>query len=201
MEPPTVAKSDRNDEQLIDQFVTGARADAADAFEVLVKRYAPMVMGVCRQVLYRYQDAEDASQATFMTLARKAGTIRDRTVLGGWLYEVAYRIAIRMRARVSRLPELTETADQETSGGEPESAAAWNELGLLLHAEVDRLPKSYRMLVVHCYLEGETNREVARRLNCPVGTIKGRLSRARKILRSRLRDTELNPDYVGDRAG
>jgi len=201
MEPPTVTKCNRSDEQLIDQFLTGARDDAADAFEVLVKRHRPMVMGVCRHIVYRHQDAEDACQTTFMTLARKAGTIRDRRVLAGWLHEVAHRIAIRMKARVSRFPALTETADPETSGGEPESAAAWKELGLLLHAEVDRLPKPYRTLVVHCYLEGETNQEVARRLNCPVGTIKGRLSRAREMLRTRLSCTELDPDYVGDRAG
>jgi RNA polymerase sigma factor (sigma-70 family) len=196
-----VTKCIRSDEQLIDLFLSGARDDAADAFEVLVKRHGPMVMGVCRQILYRYQDAEDAFQTTFMNLARKASSIRDRSVLAGWLYEVAYRTAIRMNARVSRLPVLTETADRETSGGEPESAAAWKELGLLLHAEIDRLPQSYRTLVVHCYLEGETNREVARRLNCPVGTIKGRLSRAREMLRRRLSCTELDPGHIGDRAG
>jgi RNA polymerase sigma factor (sigma-70 family) len=201
MEPPTVTKCIRSDEQLIDQFLTGARDDAADAFEVLVKRHGPMVMGVCRHILYRHQDAEDAVQTTFMNLARKAGTIRDPRVLAGWLQEVAYRVAIRMKARVSRLPALTETPDRETSGGEPESAAAWNELGLLLHAEVDRLPKRYRTLVVHCYLEGETNQAVARRLNCPVGTIKGQLFRAREMLRKRLSCSEVDPDYVGDRAG
>jgi RNA polymerase sigma factor (sigma-70 family) len=201
MEPPTVTKCNRSDEQLIDQFLTGARDDAETAFEILVKRHAPMVLGTCRQVLYRHQDAEDAVQTTFMMLARKAGAIRDRKALAPWLYEVAYRIAIRMRARVSRLPALLESTDRETSGGESESAAAWKELGLLLHAEVDRLPESYRTLVVHCYLDGETNREVARRLNCPVGTIKGRLSRARQMLRRRLSCTELDPNHVGDRAG
>jgi RNA polymerase sigma factor (sigma-70 family) len=106
-----------------------------------------------------------------------------------------------MKARVSRLPTLTERADRETSGAKPESAAAWKELGLPLHAEVDCLPKRYRTLVLYCYLEGATNQAVARRLNCPVGTIKGRLSRAREMLRSRLSCTELDPDYVGDRAG
>ncbi len=201
MEPPNVTKCIRSDEQLIDEFLTGARDDAGDAFELLVKRHGPMVMGVCRQILYAHQDAEDAAQTTFMTLARKAGAIRDRRVLAHWLYEVAYRIAIRMRAGVCRLPALTGTVDGETLSGEAESAAAWSELGLLLHAEVDRLPQSYRELVVHCYLEGETNQQVARRLNCPVGTIKGRLSRAREMLRRRLICTELNPDHVGDRAG
>src|SRR5271166_5856855 len=108
MEPPTVTKCNRSDEQLIDQFVTAARDDAADAFEVLVKRHGPMVMGVCRNILYQHQDAEDAFQTTFMTLARKAGAIRDRRVLACWLHEVAYRIAIRMRARASRHPALME---------------------------------------------------------------------------------------------
>jgi len=195
-----VTKCIRSDEQLIDQFLAGARDDAENAFEVLVKRHGPMVMGVCRQILYRHQDAEDAFQATFMALARKAGAIRNRRMLACWLHEAAYLIAIRVSARVARLPALTATADQETSGGESERAAAQKELRLLLHAEVDRLPKRYRALVVHCYLEGETNREVARRLNCPVGTIKGQLSRARQMLRRRLSDTELDPDHVGDRA-
>jgi RNA polymerase sigma factor (sigma-70 family) len=201
MEPLTVMKCIHSDEELIDQFLTGARDDAADAFEVLVKRYGPMVMGVCRHILYRHQDAEDAVQTTFMILARKAAEIRDRRVLARWLYEVAYRVAIRMKSRVSCFPALTETAELETSGGGPESAAASKELGLLLHAEVDRLPKLYRALVVHCYLDGETNLEVARRLNCPVGTVKGRLSRAREMLRRRLRCSELDLDHVGDRAG
>jgi RNA polymerase sigma factor (sigma-70 family) len=200
MEPPAVTKCIRSDEHLIEQFVTGARDDAENAFEVLVKRHGPMVMGVCRHILYRHEDVEDAFQATFMTLVCKAGAIRDRRVLASWLREVAYRIAIRLKAGVSRLPALTGTVDPETSGGEPEGAAARKEMRRLLHAEVDRLPKRYRALVVHCYLEGETNREVARRLHCPVGTIKGQLSRAREMLRMRLGCTELDPDHVGDRA-
>jgi RNA polymerase sigma factor (sigma-70 family) len=200
MEPPSVTKCIRSDEELIDQFLTGASDNAADAFEVMVKRHGPMVMRACRNILYRHQDAEDAVQTTFMTLARKAGAIRDRSVLAPWLHEVACRIAIRMKAHVSRLPALLDTADRETSGGGPESTAAWEELGLLLHAEVDRLPKGYRSLVVHCYLEGETNLEVARRLNCPVGTVKGRLFRAREMLRRRLSRTELDLEHAGDRA-
>jgi len=194
-----VTKCIRSDEQLIDQFLTGARGDAESAFEVLVKRHGPMVLGVCRHILARHQDAEDAFQTTFMTLARKAGTIKDRRAVACWLHEVAHRIAIRMKARVSHLVALTEVADRETSGREPEIAADRKELGLVLHAEVDRLPKTYRALVVHCYLEGETNQEVARRLNCPVGTIKGRLSRAREMLRTRLSCTDLDPSHLGER--
>jgi RNA polymerase sigma factor (sigma-70 family) len=194
-----VTKCIRSDERLIDQFLTGARADAENAFEVLVKRHGPMVLGVCRHILSRHQDAEDAFQSTFMALARKAGTIKDRRTVACWLHEVAYRIAIRMKSRVSNVLGLTETADRETSGHEPEIAAARKELELVLHAEVNRLPTTYRALVEHCYLKGETNQEVARRLNCPVGTIKGRLSRARKMLRTRLNCTELDPDHAGDR--
>jgi RNA polymerase sigma factor (sigma-70 family) len=200
MESPTVTTCIRSDEQLIDQFLTGARDVAENAFEVLVKRHGPMVLGVFRHSLSRHQDAEDAFQATFMTLARKAGTIRDRRMVAGWLREVAYRIAIRMRAHVSRIPGLTGTPDRETSGHGPEIVAAEKELGLILHAEIDRLPKTYRALLVQCYLEGETNRNVARRLNCPVGTIKGQLFRAREMLRTRLSCTDLDPNYVGDRA-
>jgi len=89
-------------DQLIELFLNGESGDAASAFETLVKRYGPMVLGVCRQILNHHQDAEDAFQATFLSLARKAGTIRDRRVLGCWLYQVAYRIAKRARARTAR---------------------------------------------------------------------------------------------------
>jgi RNA polymerase sigma factor (sigma-70 family) len=195
-----VTKCILSDEQLIDQFLRGARNDAENAFEVLVERHGPTVLGICRHILSRHQDAEDAFQATFMTLARKAGTIKNRGFLKCWLHEVAHRIAIRMAARGSRLRALSEMTDQETSEREPEVAASRKELGLLLHAEVERLPTRYRNLLVHCYLNGETNREVARRLNCSVGTIKGRLSRARDMLRRRLSSTGLDPDHVGGQA-
>ena len=90
-------KTIRSDGQLIDQFLTGEKEESESAFETLVKRHGPMVLGVCRHVLSRVQDAEDAFQATFLVLARKAGTIRDREILGCWLHEVAYRIAMRAR--------------------------------------------------------------------------------------------------------
>ncbi len=92
-------KTIRSDGQLIDQFLTGQKEDSESAFETLVKRHGPMVLGVCRHVLNRVQDAEDAFQATFFALARKAGTIRDREIVGCWLHEVAYRTAIRARER------------------------------------------------------------------------------------------------------
>jgi RNA polymerase sigma factor (sigma-70 family) len=191
----------RTDEQLIEQFLTENRDDSEQAFEVLVRRHGPMVMGVCRQALNRHEDAEDVFQATFLTLARQAGTIRNGMVLGTWLYEVAYRLALRNRTRVSRSRVLLAVADCQASADGPEIAASRKELGQVLHAELNRLPEKYRILVVQCYLEGKTNQEVARLLDCPIGTVKGRLFQAREMLRERLSRTTLDLDDAGDRTG
>jgi RNA polymerase sigma factor (sigma-70 family) len=179
-------KPTRSDEQLIDAFLTGEKADSETAFEMLVRRHGPMVLGVCRQILDVYQDAEDAFQATFLALASKAGTIHNREFLGCWLHEVAYRIAIRARARRVRTTPRMEIQEVEESHTGPEHAASRNELRLLLRAEVDGLPAKYRSLVLHSYMEGKSNEQVARLLRCPVGTVKGQLSRARDLLRTRL---------------
>jgi RNA polymerase sigma factor (sigma-70 family) len=178
-----------DDEALLLQFLEGDAETSGDAFRALVCRHGPMVMGVCRHVLHQDHDAEDAFQAAFLTLSQKAGTIRNRRVLAAWLYEVAYRIAVRSRAgaalRRQREREgmaMTET----TSRPDQENQAAWNELRPVLHDEINRLPDKYRLPVILSYLEGRTNEEVAALLECPVGTVKGRLSRARDLLRSRL---------------
>jgi RNA polymerase sigma factor (sigma-70 family) len=189
------------DEQLIEQYLTGMRIDAEHAFEALVKRHGPVVMGICRQVLYRHEDAEDAFQATFLQLARRAGTIRDRRSLVAWLYEVAHRTATRMRYRARLHPEPLATADREVASGGPEGTAARRELGRHLRAEVASLPEKYRFVVEQCYLQGKTNQEVARLLGRPVGSIKGWLSRARGMMRERLSGTALGRDYGPDRAG
>ena len=128
----------RSDEQLIDQFLTGQKADSESAFQTLVKRHGPMVLGVCRQILGRREDAEDASQVVFLILARKAGTIRSRTLLRCWLYEVAYRIAIRERGRVVRRRLAHEPPEVQAPGAGPDSAAVWNELCPVLHNEMNR---------------------------------------------------------------
>jgi RNA polymerase sigma factor (sigma-70 family) len=185
----------RTDEQLIEQFLAGQRDEAESAFEVLVRRHGPMVLGVCRQVLNRHQDAEDAFQGTFLALARKAGTIQNRRVLGGWLYQVAHRIAGRMRVRAARCRWLPGITDEAAALEEPWTTAARSELRPILHTALDRLPEKYRTLVVHCYLEGKTNEEAARLLDCPIGTVKGRLSRARGMLRNRLSRYGLEPDH------
>jgi RNA polymerase sigma factor (sigma-70 family) len=179
-----------SDESLLEQFLSGEGMDSQEAFQALVVRHGPMVLGICRHVLNQDHDAEDAFQATFLVLARKGGSIRNRRVLAGWLHEVAYRIAIKARASAVRrrtleregmamLPPAIEPNDQYQQ-------AAWNELRPVLHEEVNRLPDKYRIPVILSYLEGKTNEEVADLLQWPVGTVKGRLSRARDLLRSRL---------------
>lgn len=179
------------DESLLDRFLERGELEAQEAFRELTRRHGPMVLGVCRHILSQVHDAEDAFQATFLVLARKAGSIRDRRALGRWLYEVAYRVALRSRGLAAR------RRSYETQGAEMSSFApngpyegafdpAWNELRPVLHEEINRLPVKYREAVVLCYLEGRTNEEAAALLEWPVGTVKGRLSRARDLLRSRL---------------
>ncbi len=175
----------RDDEQLIELFLVGAPDEAESAFEALVTRHRPAVMTVCRRILDRIEDAEDAAQATFVALVRNAGRIRNRRVLGSWLCGVAYRVAIRMKHQSVRRRAAHNRAGGRVSPRRAEDAAAF-ELRQILHDEVHHLPEDYRTLVVHSYLEGKSNEEVARILNCPIGTVKGRLWRARGMLRERL---------------
>ncbi len=182
---------DLPDEELLERFLRGGDHESQEAFRALVVRHGPMVLGICRHVLNEHHDAEDAFQATFLVLAQKGGSIRNRRVLAGWLHEVAHRIAIK--ARVSSVRRRT----LERQGlamsplaivpNDQDEEAAWKELRPVLHAEVERLPEKYRVPVILSYLEGKTNEEVAELLRWPVGTVKGRLSRARDLLRSRLK--------------
>jgi RNA polymerase sigma factor (sigma-70 family) len=178
------------DEDLVDQFLRGAATGSDDAFRVLVGRHGPMVLGVCRLVLDQEVDAEDAFQATFLILAQKVGSIRNRAILAAWLHEVAYRTAVKARVSMVRRRFLErQSVSMLPSQFEPDRQhqdAAWNELRPVLHDEVRRLPNKYRIPVILSYLEGKTNEEVADILHWPVATVKGRLSRARVLLRSRL---------------
>jgi RNA polymerase sigma factor (sigma-70 family) len=193
-------KSIRSDEQLIDQFLTGRKVDAEDAFEAMVKRHGPMVLAVCRHVLGRVQDAEDAYQTTFLALARKAGTIRDRRMLACWLHEVAYRTALRARARACRSRAIEKQALAISSfvqeSGDQDTLVPSKDLRSALHEEMDGLPGKYGVPAILGYLEGKTNREVADLLNWPIGTVKGRLSRARDLLRARLSRRGLDADKL-----
>jgi RNA polymerase sigma factor (sigma-70 family) len=176
----------QSDEHLLDQFVTGTREEADSAFARLMARHGPLVMAICRQVLRHQQDAEDAFQTTFLGLARRAATIQDGRVLGSWLRAVAYRNALRLSARAARRRWLPALAGATPPSEGAESHAVRNELRMVVRSELDRLPEEYRALVVHCHLEGKTNEEVARLKGFPVGTVKGRLWRARGMLRERL---------------
>jgi RNA polymerase sigma factor (sigma-70 family) len=169
------------DGQLLECFVT--HRDEA-AFEALVRRHGPMVLGVCRRVLRNHHDAEDAFQATFLVLARKATAIGRRELLGNWLYGTAYRAALEAKAARRRVKER-----QVSAMAEPEAAAqeeGWRELRPVLDQELSRLPDKYRVPVVLCDLEGRTLRDVARQLGLPAGTLSGRLTTARRRLARRL---------------
>jgi RNA polymerase sigma factor (sigma-70 family) len=165
--------------QLLERFIT--HRDEA-AFEALVTRHGPMVLGVCRQVLNDPHDVEDAFQATFLILVRKAKTLRQRDLVGHWLYGVAYRVAARSRVDAARR-HVRERSGTKEQAVEP---AREDEVGPVLHEELHRLPEKYLAPIALCYLEGQTHEAAAQALGWPVGTVKGRLARARDLLRSRL---------------
>jgi RNA polymerase sigma factor (sigma-70 family) len=160
--------------------------DASDeaAFAALVARHGPMVLGVCRRALGRRAEVEDAFQATFLILARKAASIHDGDRLGPWLYGVARRVAARARADKIRRA----AAERHAARGEDVVIAEADAIDLrwALDEELDRLPSGFREAVVLCYLGGLTHEEAARRLRCPVGTIKSRIARGIDRLRSRM---------------
>ncbi|MDB5352441.1 MAG: polymerase sigma factor, sigma-70 family [Planctomycetota bacterium] len=169
-----------SDTQLLERFLD--RRDGGEAaFEVLVARHGAMVMGVCRQVLGPADGVEDAFQATFLVLVRQAGSIRKRESLGPWLHGVARRVAMRSRRDAARRRDRERAAFRVVHGDEPDSS-----LAATLHDEIARLPEKYRTPIVLCDLEGQSHAEAARRLDWPIGTVSGRLSRARALLRSRI---------------
>jgi RNA polymerase sigma factor (sigma-70 family) len=170
------------DGDLLRSFV--GQRDAA-ALAALVHRHGPMVWGVCRRLLPHHHDAEDAFQATFLVLVRKAATIGRPELVANWLYGVAHQTAVRARAAAAR------RATRERQVPEmPEPPAAqrpiWDDLRPILDQELSRLPEKYRSLIVLCDLEGKTRQEVARQLGRPEGTVAGQLARARALLARRL---------------
>jgi RNA polymerase sigma factor (sigma-70 family) len=171
-----------SDGQLLERFAL--EQDEA-AFAVLVQRHGPLVWGVCRRLLHNEQDVEDAFQATFLVLVRKANSVRKRGSVGSWLYGVARRVAARARQR-AELRREKEGRVSATPSAEPAEGAQWEEVRPLLDEEIGRLPEKYRLPVILCYLDGRTNEEAARQLGCPKGTIATRLAWARERLRSRL---------------
>ncbi len=170
--------------QLLRRFVMG-RDEAA--FSTIVSRHGPMVMGVCRRVLATASDTEDAFQATFLVLLRRAAALEDVDCLGPWLYGVAWRVASRARAESARRRlEEEKAASARPESGETGSTADQRELGAVLDEEINRLPEKYRRPIVLCYMEGLSQDAAARRLRWKAGVLRGRLDRARDRLRGRL---------------
>jgi RNA polymerase sigma factor (sigma-70 family) len=177
----------RTDRELLERFTT-LRDEVA--FAELVGRHGPLVFGVCRRTLQGEQDAEDAFQATFLVLARKATSIRKSESLASWLYGVAWRSAMRLRAD---LAERRRHERARAGARSPDHAPApepldlsWREVQDGLHDELARLPEKYRGPLVLCYLEGQTQSEAARQLGCGQDVLGGRLDRGRECLRQRL---------------
>lgn len=162
-----------SDAALLARFVE--QRDAA-AFELLVWRHGAMVLGVCRRVLRNEHDAEDAFQAAFLILARKAGSVRGES-LAGWLHRVARRVAIRATKR---------PRPESLSIDPPDLTPQYAELRTVLDAEIDRLPDRLRLPVVLCYLDGRSTEDAAKQLGVPRGTVLSRLATARKKLAERL---------------
>jgi RNA polymerase sigma-70 factor (ECF subfamily) len=171
------------DGQLLESFVS--RGDEA-AFEELVRRHGPMVLGVCRRVLRHHHDAEDAFQATFLVLARKAGSVRPREMVARWLYGVAYRTALKARGLIARRRVRERPVAEVPEPEAAEADAGWRDLRPLLDRELSRLPDKYRVPIVLCDLEGKAGKEAARQLGWPAGTVASRLSRGRVLLARRL---------------
>ena len=172
------AATDDSDAELLQRFA--AQHDEA-AFEALLRRHGPLVWSVCRRVLAEEHAAEDAFQATFLVLVRKARSVSKRASIRSWLYGVALRVALRARQQ----EQLRRRREQERPIRHP-GEATWHDVRPILDEEIQRLPEKYRLPIILCYLEGQTNDEAALALNCPRGTIATRLARARERLRSRL---------------
>ena len=180
-----------SDGQLLERFTTD-RGEAAElAFAVLVERHGPMVFRVCKGVLAGWQDAEDAFQATFLVLVKKARALGVRDSLGPWLHQVAFRTASSARISAARRHRCEDDVPAMTLS-KPDRAS--DELEAALHEEIERLPERFRSPVVLCDLEERTHQQAARHLGWPIGTVKSRLARGRQRLRERLSRRGLAPD-------
>ncbi|MHB1559748.1 MAG: RNA polymerase sigma factor, partial [Isosphaeraceae bacterium] len=168
--------------ELLDRFV-GARDEPA--FEELVARHGPMVLAVCRRWLADPEDVEDAFQATFLVLVRKAGSLRDRQSVGPWLYGVAHRVArqarasaLRRRDREMRVIEHRAPSGQAAEP-DPSDELAGREVIGAIEAEILRLPEKHRSAAVLCLVQGQSHEAAARALGWPLGTLKTRIAEAR----------------------
>jgi RNA polymerase sigma factor (sigma-70 family) len=176
------SQSEPTDECLLRDF---AASQDAGAFAAIMRRHGGMVSGVCRRVLGREQDVEDAFQATFLVLLRKAPSLSRPNLLGNWLYGVAYRISSKIRS--ANIRQRTREAPMvDLPAADANDDASWRDLRPVFDDELRRLPQRYRRPIVLFYLEGKSAEEVAAALGLPRGTVLSQLARAREKLRIRL---------------
>ncbi len=180
------ADSSLTDSILLESVAEGRGDRREAAFSLLISRHGPRLRKVCRGLVDNPHDVEDLTQTTFLVLLRKAGTIRDAEALGSWLQGVARKLAVPIRTSRSRFG--SPVSENDSSSNEPSASelAESSEVIPIVRAEIDLLPYPYRDPVILCCLEGRSNEEAAATLCVPVGTVKGRLSRARGLLKERL---------------
>ena len=164
------------DRELLSRFLA---ARDEDAFAALVRRHGPMVFGACRRVLRQAEDAEDACQATFLVLARKAGAVRDNH-LTGWLHRVAVRVALRLRRDLAR--RKTDALTFDVHSPERTDDMMRQEVLAAFDEEVGRLPRRLRLPLVMCCMQGLSRNDAAKALGWSLGAVRGRLERGRKLL-------------------
>lgn len=170
------------DVQLIEGYVL---EQSEDAFRALVERHGPTVLRACRRVLHDPHEIEDAFQSTFLVLMDKAPTVRDPRALGNWLYGVALRVASQARRNAARRRRHErQRAEADPTRANPELPL--DDLHLVVHEELGRLPEVYRLPLSLCYLDGRSHEQAAEELGLPLGTLKIRLVRGRDRLRARL---------------
>ena len=182
IQPDVPAESQPSDRELLRRF---AATHDEDAFRHLVERHSSCVLAVCRRVLRNECDAEDAFQATWLQLARRAGRVRWKESVAGWLYKVAFRTAIRLRASIAKRRETALRGDVMSTDESWKRLGDWSAEQALID-EIARLPRRYRDPIVLCRLEGKSRGEAAEELGCTEGAVQGRLQRGRRMLLMRL---------------
>jgi RNA polymerase sigma factor (sigma-70 family) len=175
--------ADRPDADLVAAF---ARDRDADAFAELVRRHGPMVLGVCRRLVGEYHAADDAFQAVFLVLARRAAAVRPRSAVGNWLYGVAYKTAVKARSVLARRRTRERQVDAMPEPPAPPPDDVWSDVRPVIDEELARLPERLRLPVVLCDLEGRPQRQVAKHLGVAQQTLASRLAGARRLLAARL---------------
>ncbi len=180
-----------SDAQLLERFVAG---DDTAAFEALVARHGSMVLSVCRGILNDPNDAEDAFQATFLILIRKAATFRGQVALAGWLYLVAHRVALRANIAAARRRVHERQAGQMAAATSASGPEVQDDLLRTLHEEIARLPEKYRLPILLCELEELSQAQAAGQLRWSERTLRRRLAEARDRLKGRLARRGLTPD-------